>query len=87
MNWDNVIDKLSSTSFHITLVITLTSLTRVFLTQWFMVKLAKAKTSKVIVRGNDKTASFSQPVDGERVIEIFKNADQIDAENFFDQAS
>jgi hypothetical protein len=86
MNWEFVIQKLSETSWHIAIMISVVSLVKLGIVQWTMVKLAQVKTSKIIVRNNEKTASFHHPEEGERVIQIFKNADEIDPD-FFDKSS
>lgn len=49
-------------------------------------QMAQVKTSKIVVRNNEKTASFHKPEDGEKVIQIFKNADDIEPD-FFDKSS
>lgn len=86
MNWDFLINKLSETSWHIALLLTISATIRLLISQWFLVKLAQVKTSKIIVRNNEKTASFHKPEDGENVIQIFKNADDIEPD-FFDKSS
>lgn len=75
MNWDLIIQKVSDTSWHIAILFSLSAMVRLLISQWFLVKLAQVKTSKIIVRNNEKTASFHKPEDGENVIQIFKNAD------------
>lgn len=86
MNLDFIIQKVSDTSWHIAILITVSAMVRLFISQWFLVKLAQAKTSKIIVRANEKTASFHNPEDGGKVIQIFKNADNIDID-YFDKSS
>lgn len=86
MNWDFIIQKISETSWHIAIMVSVVSLIKLGIIQWTMVKLAQVKTSKIIIRNNEKTASFHKPEDGERVIQIFKNADNIEPD-FFDKSS
>lgn len=86
MNWEFIIQKVSETSWHIAIMISIVSLLKLGITQWFLVRLAQVKTSKIIVRNNEKTASFHKPEDGEKVIQIFKNADDIEPD-FFDKSS
>ena len=57
MNWEFIIQKLSDTSWHIAIMISVVSLVKLGIVQWTMVKLAQVKTSKIIVRNNQKTAS------------------------------
>ena len=86
MNWEFIIQKVSDTSWHIAIMVSVISLLKLGISQWFLVKLAEVKTSKIIVRSNEKTASFHKPEEGEKVIQIFKNADDIDTD-FFDKSS
>jgi len=86
MNWEFIIQKTSETSWHIAIMISLVSLIKLFITQWFLVKLAQVKTSKIIVKNNEKSASFSKPEDGDNVIQIFKNSDEINPD-IFDKSS
>jgi hypothetical protein len=86
MNWEFIIQKLSETSWHIAIMISVVSLLKLFITQWFLVKLAQVKTSKIIVKNNEKSASFSKPEDGDNVIQIFKNSDEINPD-IFDKSS
>lgn len=86
MNWEFIIQKVSDTSWHIAIMVSVISLLKLGISQWFLVKLAEVKTSKTIVRNNEKTASYHKPEEGEKVIQIFKNADDIDTD-FFDKSS
>ena len=86
MNWEFIIQKVSETSWHIAIMISVLSLIKLSITQWFLVKLAQVKTSKIIVKNNEKSASFSKLEDGDNVIQIFKNSDEINPD-IFDKSS
>ena len=67
MNWEFIIQKVSDTSWQISIMVSVISLLKLGISQWFLVKLAEVKTSKIIVRNNEKTASYHKPEEGEKV--------------------
>lgn len=88
MNWEFIIQKISETSWHIAVMISVVSLLKLGIIQWTMVKIASIKVSRIEIRKGQRTASFSNPDENGKVIEILKNGNDIDVdEKFYDDAS
>lgn len=88
MNWEFIIQKVSETSWHIAVMISVVSLLKLGIIQWTMVKIASIKVSRIEIRKGQRTASFSNPDENGKVIEILKNGNDIDVdEKFYDDAS
>lgn len=88
MNWEFIVQKLSETSWHIAIMISVVSLLKLGILQWTAVKIASIKVSRIEIKKNQRTASFSQPEEKDQVIQILKNADDLDVnDDFYDKAS
>lgn len=88
MDWKFIIEKLSETSYHIAIMLSLVSLLKLGIIQWTMVKIASIKVSRIVIKKGQRTASFSNPDENAKVIEILKNGNEMDVdEKFYDDAS
>lgn len=88
MDWKFIVEKFSETSWHIAVMISVVSLLKLGIIQWTTVKIASIKVSRIEIRKGQRTASFSNPDENGKVIEILKNGNDIDVnEKFYDDAS
>ncbi len=88
MNWEFIAQKLSETSWHIAIMISVVSLLKLGILQWTAVKIASIKVSRIEIKKNQRTASFSNPEEKGQVIQILKDKYDLDIdEDFYDKAS
>ncbi|MBK7963020.1 MAG: hypothetical protein IPK04_18590 [Bdellovibrionales bacterium] len=88
MNWEFIVQKISETSWHIAVMISVVSLFKLGILQWTAVKIASIKVSRIEIKKNERTASFSHPEEKDRVVQILKNNDDLDlSDDFYDKAS
>ena len=88
MNWEFIVQKLSETSWHIAVMISVVSLLKRGIVQWTMVKIATIKVSRIQIKKGQRTASFSNPDENPKIIEILKNGNDINLdEKLYDDAS
>lgn len=68
-------------------MVSVVSILKLGITQWTLVKIASIKVSRIEIKKGQRTASFSNPDENGRVIEILKNGNDIEVdEKFYDDA-
>ncbi len=88
MDWKFILEKISETSWHIAIMISVVSLLKLGIIQWTMIKIATIKVSRIEIKKGQRTASFSNPDENPKIIEILKNGNDINLdEKFYDDAS
>ncbi len=76
MNYQELIEKISEISFRVSLLIAFVGLAKVFMINYFLLKITQAKKSEIKFSKNGKTASFSNFEDQpEKVINIYRTID------------
>lgn len=88
MDWKFILEKVSETSWHIAIMISVVSLLKLGIIQWTMVRIASIKVSRIEIKKGQKIASFSDPDEKPHVIKILKDGNDLDIdEKFYDDAS
>lgn len=76
MNYQEVIEKMSEIGLRISILIAFVGLAKVFMINFFLLKITQAKKSEIKFSKNGKTASFSSFEDQpEKVINIYRTID------------
>lgn len=68
MDWKFILEKVSETSWHIAIMVSVVSLLKLGIIQWTLVKIASIKVSRIEIRKSQRTASFSNPDENAKVI-------------------
>jgi hypothetical protein len=86
IDYQFITEKLSTVIWHSALLVSVVGVLKLFLTQYFLYKITLSKKSEIKVFKDGKSASFSNYEDvPEKVINIYKNAEEINPD-YFDKA-
>ena len=88
MDWKFTVEKLSETTYHIAIMISVVSLLKLGIIQWTMIRIASIKVSRIVIKKGQRIATYSNPDENAKVIEILKNGNDMDVdEKFYDDVS